>query len=213
MSETDKITQEPTENLLAGKFKTVEDLEKSYTQLQTLMGQRANVQTEFEALKAQNSVPESYNVESLDVEHEVLTDWQAKAKRLGLTQSQFDNFCQSNIDSKVKIDEQRKDAELNKAKKYGEGVYEQTKKYIASEHKLSESTIKNLSEDELTHFSRLHKKFTESPQITGSTSAVYQVTRTQVNEAREAYNEAPHSQKDEAWAKYESLAKAICEKK
>lgn len=194
-----------------GGFKSVEELEAGYKALRTKMDQRANVQVELDSLKSSTVVPESYNIEGLEVEIDVSTDLQSKAKSLGLTQVQFDAFCQSNIDLKTKKQELLSEIENNKIKKYGEGVYEQTKKYISSEHKLSDATINNLSDVELDHFSNLHKKFNESPMHIGSTASVYKVTRSQVNEAREVYNNATQTMKDEAWTKYEALATAISE--
>lgn len=174
---------QPENNLLLGKYKTVDDLVEGYKNLQSFVNKKSEVEDENKQLKEQINVPESYNKPDVQIENTELDQYKEKAKQLGLTQKQFESFIADQIKEKENYTNQVKSKEDNRKKKYSENGYNQLIQYIKEQHKLNDKTIKNLSDDEIDAFNN-HRIKLLSSSIDTVSSPNLEIT---INDTKEAY--------------------------
>lgn len=181
-----------SETQYAGKFNSVDSLEKGYKDLEKYLGSKNSSAEELDILKKQTSIPETYSTEK-EIDTDVLLSLQSEANALGLNQSQFDKFIDHKITERESKESGVKVKQEELLKLYGEDTFNQLKLYMQKEHGLSDSTVNNLSKEEIEFFNGKRKALNESSIDNVSHYSQSKVTRQDVDNALNSFYAAKKS--------------------
>lgn len=196
--------EENNEKLYAGKFKTIEELEKGYSN-------SAVVFDENEKLKKQvqesTTVPDVYqNPSDVELDQNRVKDLQARAKESGMTQAQYDKFVRSDK-ARVEANKARFD---DARKEVGEETMNLLKDYVSKQYppELADNMLNTFIGNKEARTAALkHRDQLLNNNIPGlgrvSTGGGYTVNSDDVRKAYEAKEKNPHDMK--ARARYIAL--------
>tara|TARA_R110000737_G_scaffold86221_3_gene118787 strand:+ start:133 stop:744 length:612 start_codon:yes stop_codon:yes gene_type:complete len=193
-------TVAPVENTkILGRFETQGDLEKSYTELETAFSQKQNWEKKY---NADFVVPENYLKDDSidDIDDEFLNSTSEDAKKLGLTQLQFNKYAKNKYDLKLAKDKSIEDSKFE--------IKESVSQFIKNDIGLTDSTINLLSKEDVEVY---EKRYQESLNTTTNVNSSYHnVDKTKskkeaYRELKEAERTGSHFDKNKAFEKWKSL--------
>ena len=193
-------TVAPVENTkILGRFDTQSDLEKSYTELETAFSQKQNWEKKY---NADFAVPENYlkedSIEGID--DDFLNSTSEDAKKLGLTQSQFNKYAKDKYELKLSKDKSLEDSKFE--------INENVSRFIKNDIGLTDSTINLLSKDDVAVY---EKRYQDSLNTTTNVNSSYHSVdkakskKEAYRELKEAERTGSHFDKSKAFEKWKSL--------
>lgn len=170
-----------TENLILGKFKSYEDLEKSYTELQASFSSKSNFEKMYNSELEKNKVPDEYvaSGDLLDLEPSVLRGMAEEAKKLNLTQEQFNKYAQ---DRKQKNNAAKDEKDEVNAPIISDAL----KKHLISDYNFNEGMLKAMGKAEIDKYEKNYQESLNTNTRVSSTSSSEIITRDTV---RKLYGE------------------------
>lgn len=190
----------PVENTkILGRFETQGDLEKSYTELETAFSQKQNWEKKY---NADFAVPENYLKDDSieDIDDEFLNSTSEDAKKLGLTQSQFNKYAKNEYELKLAKDKSVEDSKFE--------ISENISKFMKDNIGLTDRVINLLSKDDIAVY---ESKYQESLNTSTNVTSSYHNTD-KLKSKKEAYKalkeverSGTHFEKKAAFEKWKSL--------
>tara|TARA_R110002074_G_scaffold251376_2_gene422910 strand:- start:971 stop:1582 length:612 start_codon:yes stop_codon:yes gene_type:complete len=190
----------PVENTkILGRFETQGDLEKSYTELETAFSQKQNWEKKY---NADFAVPENYLKDDSieDIDDEFLNSTSEDAKKLGLTQSQFNKYAKNEYELKLAKDKSIEDSKFE--------ISENISKFMKDNIGLTDRVINLLSKDDIAVY---ESKYQESLNTSTNVTSSYHNTdklkskKEAYKTLKEAERSGTHFERKAAFEKWKSL--------
>ena len=198
------------EKLLAGKFKTVPELEQGYKNSLPVFQENETLKKKLDEV---TKIPDSYmNPNGLELDANRLTDIQTRAKEAGLTQAQYEKFASA---EKARIDRGKQNFETLK-KEVGEETLNILTDYVSKHYppELKENMIntfignKDARQAALNHRQNLLNNKVPGMDKTSAGGLGYTITKDDIDKAYKAKETARGRDKMPAINHYMNLISA-----
>lgn len=200
---TDPIKDNSEQPLILGRFKSQSDLEKSYQELETSYSQKKNFESQYEDANSKlNSyvVPEEYKAtgDLIKVSENDLRNLAIRAKKLSLTQSQFETYASDKVKRKADLEEQQLKDKVE--------VDEVLKSYMTEDLGLSDNLVSKMSKDDLNVFSKQRSSTLDTDtSIHGGYSQNSNITKREAYKTMNALKRRGGKEYDNAFNVWKSL--------
>lgn len=193
-------TVPPVENTkILGRFETQSDLEKGYTELETAFSQKQNWEKKYNNDLA---VPDNYVKDDSieDIDDDFLKSTSDEAKKLNLTQSQFNKYAKDKYDLKLAKEKSIADNKFD--------IKENVTNYLKDNLGLTDATINLLSKEDVAVY---EDKYQMSLNTNTNVNSSYNnIDRSQSKKdayklLKEAERSGTHFEKKKAFEKWKSL--------